>query len=75
MTIKRIHIDWKRLALNLRLEMPLAQASRKIGRHDSYVAQLSRGTIEEPFFGDGLALLDLHLAECGEEKHRALIRG
>lgn len=75
MTISRINIDWKRLALNLRLEMPLAQASRKIGRHDGYVAQLSRGTIEEPFFSDGLALLDLHLEKCGEAKHRALVRG
>lgn len=74
--VQRIAVDWERLALNLRSEMTLADASRRIGKHDGFVAQLSRRSVKEPSFSDGLALLTLHLEACGEVKHRGLlIRG
>lgn len=72
--VQRITVDWQRLALNLRGEMTLADASRRIGRHEGFVAQLSRGCVKEPAFSDGLALLTLHLDACGEDAHRGLLR-
>lgn len=67
-------IDWQRIALNIRCSgLSLQQASRQLGRNKGWLAQISRGEIQEPFFGDGLRLLDLHLDCVGIEKHREVI--
>ncbi len=65
-------IDWQQLANNIRWHMPLVEASEKLGRHRDWLAHVARGEIAEPKFGDGLALLNLHLDLCGKEKHRTI---
>ena len=65
-------IDFQRVALNIRAEMPLAKASRRIGRCQSFLQQIARGQTTKVEFHDGLALLDLHLELCGAEKHRKI---
>jgi hypothetical protein len=68
-----MNIDWQRVALNISREMPLVQASSKLGRHKMFLGSLARGQVKEPKFGDGVRLLDLHLDLCGPERHRKLL--
>ena len=66
-------VDWQRLALDLRSAgVPHIQASKAIGEHPGFVAQLARGEIREPKFGQGVALLNLHVDKCGAERTEAL---
>jgi hypothetical protein len=66
-------IAWQTCALNLRQAgMPLAQVDRRIGEWKGFAAKLANGDIQEPKFSQGLKLLDLHVALCGEEKTAAL---
>lgn len=68
-----VRVDWQRLALDLRsVGVPHVQASRLIGEHPGFVAQLARGEVAEPKFSQGVALLNLHVDRCGPEKTEAL---
>ena len=68
-------IDWQRIALNIRKSgMPLTHASIKLGRNKGWLGQIARGEIREPFFGDALRLLDVHLDLVGVERHRKVVR-
>lgn len=66
-------VDWQKLALDLRTAgVPHVQASRAIGEHPGYVAQLARGEVREPKFSQAVALLNLHCDRCGAERTEAL---
>lgn len=66
-------VDWQKLALDLRtVGVPHAQASKAIGEHSGYVAQLARGEVREPKFRQGVALLNLHSDKCGPDRTAAL---
>ena len=66
-------VDWQKLALDLRtVGVPHAQASKAIGEHSGYVAQLARGEIAEPRFTVGVALLNMHADKCGADRTAAL---
>lgn len=68
-----VRVDWQRLALNLRsVGVPHIQASKAIGEHPGFVAQIARGEINEPKFSQGVALLNLHVDRCGPDKTAAL---
>ena len=69
-----IKVNWERLALNIRAAgVPLVKASKQIGEHHGFVAQLARGEVLEPKFSQGMALLNLHVDVCGEEKTAGLL--
>ena len=66
-------VDWQKLALDLRTAgVPHVQASRAIGEHPGYVAQLARGEVREPKFTQGVALLNLHADKCGADRTEKL---
>lgn len=66
-------VDWQRLALDLRtVGVPHVQASKAIGEHTGFVAQLARGEVREPKFTQGVALLNLHADKCGADRTKAL---
>ena len=68
-------VDWSRLLLNLRRAgISNAAAARQAHADQKTVARLCRGEISEPRFSQGLALLDLHIHHCGEEKHKELLQ-
>lgn len=69
-----IRIDFQRVALNIRKQgISLEAASRKLGRHRSWLGHVSRGEVASVEFHDGLALLDYHLEVCGLETHQKLL--
>lgn len=69
------HIDWQRVALNIQSHTSLQAASKKIGRHHSYLSHIARGEMTtEPGFTDALRLLDMHLDLCGKEATKRIIR-
>lgn len=73
--VDTIRVDWVKLALNLRQAgLPLVLASKSVGQHDGFVAQLARGEVSEPKFSQGLALLNLHVDVCGAEQTEALAK-
>jgi hypothetical protein len=67
-------IDWKRCALNIRGSgLSLKTAGELLGKHKDWLGELcNHGT--EPRFSDGMRLLDLHVARCGEAKTMELMR-
>ena len=67
-------IDWQRVALNIQRHMSLQSASKKMGRHHSYLSHMARGELTtDPGFTDALRLLDMHLDLCGPDAHRKIV--
>lgn len=69
-----MNINWQRLALNLRRHTSLQAASKKLGRNKGWLGQISRGEINEPWFSDGIRLLDLYHDLAGKDKMKELLR-
>lgn len=70
-----MNVDWQRCALNIRQEgYPLAAVDRKIKEWPGFTAKVANGSIKEPKFSQGLALLDLHFDICGHEKTTELAK-
>ena len=67
-------IDWQRVALDIQhAGYPLTRAARLVRCDPQHIGRLARGEVNEPRFGTGVRLLDLHLDLC-PERHAEVMR-
>lgn len=69
---KHININWQRLLLNLRRVKSLTKIAKDTGADPQTLNRLARGDTQEPKFNTGLKLINMHLDECGTDKHKKL---
>ena len=63
-------VDWRRVMLNIRRHVPLAQLKRVVKMDDRTIQRIARGEVKEPRFSQGVAILHIHKKLCPMEHER-----
>ena len=67
-------INWQMVCLNLQNRYkPLSTIAKEVGSDWRHLCRLARAEVNEPKFGVGMKLLDLHYDHC-EDVHQSVLK-
>lgn len=68
-------IDWQIVLLNIRTHYKsLSAVAKEVGSDWQHLNRLARGDVNEPKFGVGMKLLDLHYDHCRNKHTPEMLR-